>query len=1059
MTFVITFLLGLSLVPMAHAQGVDAAIVGIVEDASRAAVPGASVTARQTATGFTRTTVSDPAGGFEILALPIGPYEVTVEKQGFRTWYLQDVRMEVGQRLRIQPMLEVGTIAERITVEAAPTPINTENAALGTVVETAQMQELPLSGRDYTGLAELAPGILVSRFGAGFHVIQGQGFWNNMTDFQLNGVSSTERGGQRGMLSPPLDSLAELNVQTNNFSAESGRFSMIFQAVTKTGTNDLHVSLWEFLQNEALNARQASALSKPFLRRNQFGLVGGGPIIRNKTFFFGSFEATLVRGQAILNNRVPPEAFYRGDFSSLSVPLRDPAGGNFPNNIIPQGRWNPASKFFFPFIAKPNSADGRFLRLNASNPTDDTNFLVRVDHQLTSAHRIYGHVARTTSDGLTPGYDPVRHLGDTLRSHPQAHVAAHYDWVISPGTLLVIDGGYLRDHLITRPPSDQIGKRNYTQEAGIQGFPSEGREAWLGLPIVTMSPYSGFRTAGSLDLVTQSYTFGGSLRLVEGKHSAALGAQYVNGSLLETTTSCCQNGEFRFGSAFTGDAFADFLLGYPNRGRRNYPLHKFGQTSMPYMGFFAQDSWKVSPTLTLTLGLRYDFWFGQTFYRGQGAAWDAQAKKVVAGTLDDGTIDLNAQPTSAALYNQYKDYIISAKQAGHPPGLWHPDRNNFAPRLGAAWRPFGVKDFVVRGGYGIFYTEWDMDAPLSQVTGLPFWALEGRSFSSRQPSDWRSIFPLTQTFSFPGVGGVDPRQPMLTIHQWNVSVEKTLPLSTALELSYVGTRGSLSVGHYYNVVPPGDYDDLQAALPYPQLGSLWNLTGEGKSWYDAFQLKAQRRFRQGLSYQVAYSLGKMREYGGQFATLTPFAPAGWDRGPSSLDRRHILTVSWVYDIPIGKDRYFGKTLPGVLDAIVGGWGLAGFYRYRSGRPLSVSESGDSLGNDTANRADLVGDPKVSHPSAEKWFNPAAFANPAPHQFGNSPIGIITGPSYGGTDVNISKKFRLRENTFLHLRWEMYNAFNQVFLGNPDTTLNTGTTGRIFGAQQARTMQLGLKLTF
>jgi hypothetical protein len=1063
---------GLAVATPVYAQRGEGVIVGLVTDAAGAAVPGASVTALHLSTGLVRSTKSDSEGNFELLALPIGEYELKVEKVGFKLLVRHGIVVEVARRLRVEPVLEVGRVEEQVLIQSVSL-IQTETATTATTVEQKQIEELPLNGRNYVQLAEIAPGVRLTRTGV-FSRIQANGIRDNQTEFVLDGLNNNAPVNEDGMLSPPVDTIGEFRVETGNFSAENGRQPMVLNAAIKSGTNDLHFTLWEFVRNDYFDAANAFApviagttkRQKPTLRQNQFGFTAGGPVAKDRTFLFGSWERTMIRQQAIYNSTVVTPAMKRGDFSALGRPIIDPVTGlPFTGNIIPQNRINQASAFFLPYILEPNSADGRF-RFNASRPSDTNNYMIRADHQLTNNQRLYGHYGIADIRSDVPGYDPVRGYGFATSDARSQHVAVNYSWALTATTLFTASGGWLS--AVTSSQSPNVGNENLVEQAGIQGIPTAGRERFIGLPAVGFAGYTGFNAEGGFSAPRRTWgtAFMGQagLSMIRGDHSIAVGWQGQDRTTFGNHGSCCSRGSWFFNGQYTGDGFADYLLGYIASAQRNTPLDKFGQLHSPYSAFYFQDYWKASPRLTLSLGVRYDYWHAKKFFRGARAAWDSRTGRILAGTLDNGQIDTGAQGTTQSLLSQYGDLVVKAGDAGLPAGLWNPDKNNLAPRLGIAWRPLGGTDFVFRGGYGIFYSLWGGNTDASAIVGPPYWSIESLSFSPSQPTDWRTIWPAQPTFFVtPGVTGVDPNTKAQINHEWNVTVQKQFLFGTAVELAYVGTSGrNLQLLQFFNEVPPGSYTNLQAARPVPRLGRLANQVPVGESWYHGMQAKVERRFARGLSYGLAYAFSRTIDYGGTDylnSFLTPFAPAGYDRGLSDIHRKHILTANWVYELPVGRGRQLLNNMPSGLDAILGGWQISGIYRYRSGVPLSVLASGAPLGNGFATRAKLVGDPGVTNQSADLWFNPAAFSQPAAFTFGNSGKGVITGPPTRVADLVMAKNFRFGENRSLQVRWEAFNAFNHVNLGNPVTTIGASTTGKIFSAADARIMQFGVKFNF
>jgi hypothetical protein len=385
--------------------------------------------------------------------------------------------------------------------------------------------------------------------------------------------------------------------------------------------------------------------------------------------------------------------------------------------------------------------------------------------------------------------------------------------------------------------------------------------------------------------------------------------------------------------------------------------------------------------------------------------------------------------------------------------------------LGIAWRPFGSNNLVVRGGYGLFPSIYRDNITGSSIIGPPYWTFETQAWSASQLQRWETAWPNDPSaFVAPSVSAARPDFPNMKSHQWNVSVQKELPsLQSALTVSYIGNKGvDLLTQKEFNAVPPGLYTDLQAAKPYPAFGSVGLYDAIGTSWYNALQVKWERRFAEGLSYQLSYSFAKnIDEFGANiWDSPTPFAPQGYERGRSSLDHTHMLTANAVWELPFGKGRKYLNTMHPVANGILGGWQFSSIYSFISGDTLTFGVPGATLGNGFGTRPNLSGEIEVPNPNADLWFNPQAFTAPPLYSFGNSGKGIFDGPGAHNWDTALSKNFYFGETRFLQFRWEMFNAPNHVNLSNPNTVIGQGSTGKIFSTRDpARSMQFGLKFTF
>jgi len=1078
------FLLALS---AAMAQtGVDGTILGVINDANGGVIAGATVTVTNLDTGIRKSDVSHTDGSFEITALPAARYSISVTFAGFKTWSIERTELTIAERKRVSPVLEVGQVSEKVTVEATADLIQTENASTGGVIQQRTIQELPLNGRDVVALVALVPGV---RYGGRSYTsscadgnnssVQGLGHRDDQTEFKVDGVASNAVCDEGGTAIPNPDTIAEFRVQTSNFSAENGRNPIQITMVTKSGTNEFHGTFWEFLRNDAFDARNTFASSNPKLRRNQFGLAGGGPVLiphlyngRNKTFFFGSYEGTRINQARIYNSSTVTPAMLTGNFAGLPT-IKDPTTGlPFPGNQIPADRISGASKYFFPWILLPNSA-GNLFKANAPVPTDVNEFNIRVDHQITQNQRIYYRYYHVDTPQTILGYQPSIQAAADTHSYS---MALSYDYTITPNTLLNVSMGTVNVVNTTKPgcgtgggPCSQIGKENLTAAAGIQGFQTAGREEWIGLPdSVTFAGYSGFSSRGGWGdpstFKSQSINGNASVNIIRGKHTIVGGFQYDHMYLLAAHGSCCSKGTFDFNGQYSGNGFADYLLGLTDSSSRDYPIHSFGMKSNPYGALFIDDSFKISSRFTVELGLRWDHWFAKSFIRGAGGTFDLKTGKAIAAENGDGKVDLTAQPVAPFLAAATQGLWIPASQAKVPGGLFEPT-GYFSPRVGVAWRPLKSEDFVVRAGYGIFTSSYRGNITASSIIAPPYWTFESQSWSAAQLQRWETAWPVNPTsFVAPSIGAAAYDVKPIKDHEWNISVQKSLPFETAVTVSYVGSYGDgLIADNSINNVAPGLYTNLQAAKPYPAFGSIDLYVNSGKNWYNSGQLKVERRFSKGLSYIVSYAFSKnIAENGADsiWSVPTPFAPAGYNRGIASYNHTHILSANAIWEVPVGKGHAIGSNLHPVADAVIGGWEFVPMYLYSSGSPLTFGVPGATLGNGWGTRANIVGNIGVSNPGPGLWFNPAAFAAPPAYKYGSSGIGIMDGPSSHIMNLSLNKKFFFTEKKrYAQFRWEAFNAFNHANYGNPNTTIGQGTTGQIFSAGAARQMQLALKLVF
>jgi hypothetical protein len=1054
----------LALSTAAFAQfGTEGAILGTVTDQSGALVPGADVTIQELSTGMTKTVKTDQGGEFEVPALPLGVYSVTVTMQGFKTWKLDRAELTIGQRKRLPVVLEVGATNQEVSVTAAAPLLQSDTTQTGGVVEQKQVVDLPLDGRNPIEMTSFTPGIIFEgqKNPENGSFIYGNGVRDYETQYSLDGMNVNAAMDEGAIGIPNVDSIGEFSIQTENFGADLGRNPMQVLMVTKSGTNSLHGTLWEFNRNNATDARNFFAATTPKLNRNQFGVAAGGPIIKNKTFIFGSYEGTRIRQSEIYNEPVVPTAFYSGDFSSLSTQITDPTTGQpFPGNQIQPGRIDTAAQFFFKYIPQANTPGNLYDAL-APESTETDNGILRIDHQLTSKQRIYGRYVDYRNFANVPGYLPTVPNPAVVA---QLNMGVNYDYSITPSILFTLSLEYFNSNFNSDSPGF-TGQENLTTEAGIQGYPTSIEGKFIGLPAVSFSGYSGFGLPWGVPerLWSENKNGKAGLNIIRGKHTMKMGYEFDNRGTFGDHASCCARGNFGFNGQYTGNGFADYLLGLPQWAYRTFPLDTFGTKDAPYDAVFFEDYFNVSPKLTLNLGVRFDHWQAQEAVCGNVSTWDPKIGKAVAGLDNSGKVNLNCRAVAPYVAAATAAYWVPANQVGYPKGDLFPS-SYVSPRLGVAWRPKG--DLVVRGAYGIFaYRGETGNAQASAIVGPPYWNYESATFSSESMQKWETAYPSNPTtFVAPGVTAPAADMGNVRTHEWNIAVQKELPFKSALTVGYMGSHTfGPETGINYNEVPPGNYPDLQAAKPYPALGQIQTYQKNGATWYNALTVLWERRFTNGLAFTGSYAYSKTMDNNTEDyvqSSIQPFTPAGYLRGLSSLNHTNLLTINAIYNLPFGHGLRYLTNVNRVANGFLGGWELSGILRHVSGDPLTMDQPGATLGDGWDTRPDLVGNPHVPNPSHNLWFNPAAFAAPPDYQWGNSPIGFMDGPGMTVLNTALMKNFHFSEARYLQVRWEMFNALNHTNFGDPATTSGyPGYTGVIYGSGPARDMQFGLKFYF
>lgn len=1044
--------------------GTQASLGGTIQDTTGALVPGAQIVLTNLATGEERSVTSDTRGNYEVLALQPGHYKVTVSASGFKTWTMSDLQLTVGDRSHVDSKLEVGSTSTTVEVEGTTGLLQTDNATVETVVQMQQIREMPLDTRNPLALTALVPGMsyqgtTVGSFRDTF--VQGQGLRNYTTNFQLDGLSSNAASSEGGSAIPNVDAVEEFNVQTLNPGPEAGRDPAQVLVVTKSGTNEFHGTGFEFNQNDMFSARNAFATKKNRIRYNQFGGTLGGPVIRKRTFFFGSYQQTIIGNANVFNESAVTTAMEGGDFSALSKPIINPyTGQQFPNNKIPSSMIDASAQYFLKYFVTANTPTG-FFQAQGNSPNTTYEYLGRVDHQITLKQHIYGRFEYVHEPITVLGYTPT-YVSSSTTNEP--NLGINYTWTPSDKTLLTATGGLMRDNFTYNNPL--VGKQNDSQMAGIQGISSAGREAWIGPPDIGISGYTGISFSGG-GYGGPGFQGGGeydgklSFSHIMGAHTAEVGGEYFNRTTYGDHGSAAPRGVFNFYNLYTGNGFADFLLGLTSSSSLNDPLGKFGQTLDPILSFYGKDTWKVTSNLTVSGGLRYDRFLEHKCWDYICAIWNPVTNKTVVSTDSHGNPNFTHFPTTAAFAQSTVGLWQTAQDAGYPHGLYEAN-GNWEPRIGATYRLFGSR-VVLRGAYGIYYNLFTGNRDASEIN-MPLWTVYSQSFGLNTLQQWESVWAggPSGTSPFSIYSPLVNTSPTKT-QEWNVAAEIGLPANAAFTVTYVGTNASqLGTWKEYNAPPVGFNQNIQADRPNPRFSNITLTANEGRNWFNGLQTKLERRFEHGLAFTAAYSWSKTMtaDTGScETCTLLQYSPTWYNRHVATFQFPHVESATVVWQAPYGHGRRFGAKSNGAVDAVLGGWELSGLQTAHSGGPMEITQSNGNLGNGYSSRTNLIGNPSVQGRSAAEWFNTGAFALAPLYTFGNSGVGAVKGPGAFQLNSGVDKDFPIGEGKYFQFRWETYNLFNNVNYSNPDTNFNDAAFGRITSSGSARYMQFGGKIVF
>lgn len=1053
-------------------------ILGQVTDESGAAIPHVSIVVKNEATAATRNVISSESGGYTIPSLPAGIYTIQAELKGFRTEIQREIKLDVNQTLRADLALKVGDVNERVEVSSTVVTLQTDSSTVATEIDNKQVVELPLNGRSFTQLTTLVPGA-VGTGAPGYQssgtAVSISGLRSENNNYTLDGMNNNETFFKSYGVQPSIDSIQEFKVQTNITSAEFGTGAGAnVNVVTKSGTNEFHGVAFEFHRDNHLTTEDyfssKADLSKPVFRQNQFGGVFGGPVKKNKTFFFTSFEADRFnQGQSILSI-VPTTAQLAGNMSLDSFGNPAPAifdpnttttvngittRAPFVGNLVPTTRIDPATIAYAKiFLPAPNTdVNGNNYINTSSNVLNNNQGMGRMDQRFGDNNTFTARFNINDSHNIQPtSQQSVNNIvGNTFLNAMIADT-----WVLNPTTVFDIRFGYHRNNLeaVNNAPGGATATAAYINEYGIQGVPSK-----QGIPLFPQYSVGGNFSVSQTGnpFPDDTWSLAGTLSKTKGKHFLKVGWDfryqrslddgYFTGNFAFTSdaTNDPQN------TATTGQPLASYLLGLPNSALRNVGQTAAIMRKHDYSGF-VQDDWKVSSKLTLNLGLRYDY-LGWPYSRDN--------------TL--GSFDLI---TGQYLWDGKNPVTGAGPDARR--GIVNPDYKNWAPRVGAAYR-LGDKT-TVRSGYGIFYTGdylWEAQG----IRGNYPYAISETltNLNVTQPSS-----PLATTFSpiltvTPGADVpltdqhiVNRNNKTSYVQQWNFTIQRRLSDDLIAEVGYVGNKGThLSMFINENTALPGP-GDVDPRRPWPVLGATSEMDNVASSHYDGLQAKLEKRFSHGLNFTANYSFSKTIDVGGSGfgSSSSPQNPNdfGADRALSSLYRAQIFTLSAVYTLPFGRGQHFGSSFNGVEQAVLGGWEVTTIITATTGSPFTATLENDiaNIGaRSIAQRPNLVGDPYTgAHSTTGLWVNPDAFAIPAAYTFGNLGRNTLIGPGFFQWDFGGYKNFRLTERFGLQFRAELFNMTNRVNFGNPNSDLNSSTFGQISGLAGAPLeAQFGLKLAF
>ena len=1041
-------------------------ISGVVTDESGAVIPGVTVEVTNTDTNQSRTAVTGSDGFYTVPLLQPGPYTVKATLQGFRTYVREGLRVAVESTSRVDVRMTVGALEESVRVTADSPLVETASASMGTVIDEKKIVELPLNGRNFTQLGTLIPGVVApppglggaagdatpGGFGAATAGFSVNGMRNQSNNFLLDGASNNDTFNTGFVMRPPPDAIQEFKIQTHSYSAEYGRNAgSVVNVVTKAGTNDLRGSAWEFNRNDGLQSRNYFAPAdqeKPKLDQNQFGGSLGGPIVRDRVFGFGYYEGYRNTRGDTTNIVVLSDAQRAGNFGSTTI--RDPQTGlPFANNTIPQGRLNQtALRLIEDFVPRANEGANRYVASPQIN--DDRNsFGSRVDFRLTDRHSLLGRFLLTKTDASSPAL--IRPIGTTSKSTLTDYMGSH-TFVLSQNAINVARMSYNK---IDAQPAVTSGLSN--EDYGILVPNTNPLAQGLANMLV-----SGFFTLGDanqpfVNRGNDVFQFVNDFTWTRGTHTMKFGFDMRREHMFIAFINR-PNGDYTFNGVHTGNAAADFLLGLPAQFRRTTTNQAQDGVGYLYAGY-AQDEWRVAPNLTVNAGVRYEV--SQPFEDKNGAL-NAFHPGKQSSRFPDAPVGL-----------------VYPGDPGIPDGTYATDKNNFAPRLGVVWDPFGDGRTSVRAAWGVFYDALAGQGDFFQngVLAPPFTPL----VEVNAPP-----VPLTLNDPLSVITGSGSRfPPGLIIIGWaedfetpyayhfNATVQRQIGDNMGAEIGYVGSRGrNLPI---FIEVNPGVYQPGQTA-PGARLFPAYSLVrptfSVAESKYDSLQASLRMRPNRGINFLASYTLGSAKDHvsglniGGEPRPVLPVTVGDeasiqraldFEWGHALFDVRHRFVLSFGVELPTPDAR--GTAMRHVL----GGWQVNGIFQKQTGFPVTLTDSRTSI-RFLTNRPDATCDPNENAPhTVEQWFNTECFVRRVGAETGDRPgnagRNTIRGPGFASTDLSLFKNVELGGSHRIQLRFEAFNVFNQTRFNNPSGAIGTTNFGVITSAQDGRVIQLGIKYLF
>jgi hypothetical protein len=1050
-------------------QAVSGTILGEVKDQSGAVVAGARVTVTNTEKGLTRTVSSDSTGEYVAPSLPPGVYTVSAEMAGFKKLTLSNFMVGVDQKVRVDLTLQVGEVTESVEVEGTAPLIQSASSELGTTVIEDQIKTLPLNGRNFVSLTRMVPGVLRGVPGSN---IDGAGSlaWRASASFSANGqrtrdnnymldgVDNNETWLQTVVIFPNVDALDEFKLQTSTYSAEFGRsLGGVVNLQTKSGTNNLHGSAYEYFRDDHLDANNffnnRGGRPKPSFRQNQFGGTVGGPIIKNKTFFFGDYQGFRTsQGQTYLST-VPSLKMRQGDFSEISRVIYDPTTGQpFPNKVIPQNRWDPAARNILEQLyPEPNTtgrvgSNGQPIENYLINPTlqrQDNQFDVKADHNLNEKNRFFTRYSFQKTHRLLPATLPHGDAGATFGAGDGnikgQGIAFNDTHTFSERWLNEFRFGWTQIKFFMT--SIDYGL-NLAEKVGIPGVNLNEVTSAMSQIVFQNGGARNLGANGNQPLITNQndFQFFDNLTWVKGRHTVKTGGsvtlrsrEILNADLIvgqfgfhqQQTSNCANQPSPCTLIANTGFDVASFLLGYARVLDRRLFDSKTYTEKRPEYALYLQDDIRATSRLTLNLGLRWDVFVPWIEVDDRQSNFDESTGRFVV-----------ASP----------DAVIAGVKVGRY--LQTYSKRDFGPRFGFAYDLDGKGRTILRGGWGMFWNFTPGGTSSSKAQNQPF----------NQITTLTSEFGIGQRLSsgLPPPPGVDPNRPAAGAtrsifdinfrdgyaQNFNVNLQRQFGTNYVLEVTYAGSRARqlMMKGNPNQARPVAGVRDSNVNRPYAQVSPALRDIGQAQSRgtldYHGLLVKFQRRFSDNISVLNSYTYGKSIDLNsdndGNVSFLNVYDIERYHRAPSDYQVTHTFSSSWLYELPWTKNRWYG------------GWQLNGILYLRSGLPFNVTQTQGVVSTGQGNRPNRICDGRLGSPTIDRWFDTSCFVPPADTTgtYGNSGRNILRGPGQFNIDLSLLKRTRFLERFDTEFRLETFNTLNHPQFAQPNGQIGNASVGRI-----------------